>query len=146
MAVSEYELNAILDHCRSLIDAADQFEESATHRTEKARIAKAKWEGPFRGDFNFRLDEELADLANRARAFRSEADQWAQIWADTVNEMNERRRESAINEISSRRGFGESFVDVFVGDDSHEQVRPHEPVTVPTAESRYSATGGLEMF
>lgn len=146
MAVSQYELDAILDHCRSLIDAADEFDAAAGARADKASSAKTRWEGPFRREFNDRSDYESSDLDSRVRGFRTEADQWAQIWADTVNKINTERQQAAVDQISSNRGFGESFVDVFVGDDSHEQVRSVEPVSVPSEATRFAATGGLESF
>lgn len=146
MPVSEYELSAILDHCRRLIDAADQFDDAAGSRRNKAVTATEKWEGPFRVDFGQRFEYEAIDLAAKARSFRSEADEWANIWAETVNEINEQRRKEAVDQIKSQRSFGESFVDIFVGDDSGDQVRAYQPVTVPTEASRYAATGGLESF
>lgn len=146
MAVSEYELAAILDHCRALIDAADQFEDYASARADNARRAKVQWEGPYRDEFGSRFEEEADDLGRRVRGLRSEADDWAIVWAETVNTLNQERHQQAVDEISSNRGLGESFVDVFVGDDSSEQVRPYQPVSVPTRSSRYAATGGLETF
>ncbi len=146
MAVTDSELAAILDHCRSLIDAADQFEHAARARADRAIAAMRAWDGPHRDEFDFRFRGEADDLGDRVRRLRVEADAWAQVWADTVNETNRRRREDAVERISASRGVGESFVDLFVGDDSDQQVRDHRPVSVPLAVHRYAATGGLERF
>lgn len=146
MAVTSAELDAILDHCRSLIDAASDLSDEARARANKADIAGKKWEGPHYVTFTRRLDAEAQDLAARSRELRAEADAWAQAWADNVNRLNRQRREEAIDLISSQRGFGESFVDVFVGDDSGDQVRDYEPVSVPVEDNRYAPTGQLESF
>ena len=105
-----------------------------------------RWEGEFRDTFVIRMDHELIDLAARVNGLRAEADEWAAVWAETVNHVNQQRRADAVDRISDARGTGEQFVDIFVGDDSGEQVREVRPVPVPTAASRYAATGGLETF
>ena len=146
VVVTERELAAILDHCRSLIDAADEFAQAARGRAGKAALATAEWEGEFRETFVRRFDHEAEDLADRVSGLRADADSWAMAWADTVNELNRQRRQAAIDRISDTRGAGERFVDFFVGDDSSEQVRAVDPVPVPTAATRFAATGGLEWF
>ncbi len=146
MAVTEAELAAILDHCRALLDAADEVERAARARSARAETAARRWDGPHRDEFVVRLADEVDDLGDRVRRLRVEADAWAQVWADTVNELNRRRREEAVERVRSDRGVGESFVDLFVGDDSEQHVRGHHPVPVPTATSRFAATGGLEWF
>ncbi len=144
--VTEAELAAILDHCRALVDAADQLDRSSRERVGKATAATARWEGDFRDVFIQRFDHEADDLLDQARGFRAEADAWASVWATTVDHLNHQRRQAAVDRISDARGTGERFVDVFVGDDSGQQVRPVEPVLVPTAATRFAATGGLERF
>ena len=146
MPVTESELAAVLDHCRSLIDAGDQLEQAARERSRKAEVATGAWEGPHRLTFNDRYAEESEDLHRRIRGLRSEAHAWARIWAEAVNRINRERRERAVEEISSSRGIGESLVDIFVGDDSGDQVRAFQPVPVPTEATRFAATGGLETF
>ena len=86
------------------------------------------------------------DLAARSQGLIADAEAWARAWADTVNRINQQRRDDAVERERNSRGFGEQFVDIFHGDDSDQQVRPVELVSVPTAESRYAATGGLEEF
>jgi len=146
VAVTEWELVAVLDHCRSLIDAADQLGHVGRQRDWRAEAAVRHWEGPHRVTFDARYADESADLAHRASGLRSEADDWARIWAESVNRINQQRRQDAVDQISSQRSVGESFVDLFVGDDSGQQVRAFQAVAVPTAATRYAATGGLETF
>lgn len=146
MTVVESELAAVLDHCRTLIDASDQFDQAGQQRIRMYEVATSDWEGPHRLTFATRFTDESTDLAQRASGLRAEADAWARIWADAVNRINQERRQAAVDEVRSQRGLGESIVDLFVGDDSAQQVRPFHPVSVPTAATRFAATGGLETF
>lgn len=147
VSVGSYELTAILDHCRSLLDASHEVRSTANVRAFKAATAKRHWEGAFKIDFTNRFDAESDDLTARSRGLKEEADAWAEVWASAVNEENERRRQEAVDAVSDARGFGEKFGDFWIGhDDSGDQVRTVEPVSVPTAETRYAPTGGLEAF
>lgn len=146
MPVTEADLLAILRHCRNLLDAAEQVDAAAAERDRAAMDALAAWSGELADVFRTRRDDEAVDLATCASDLRADADAWAQVWADTVNEINTRRRADAVDQVRDRRGFGEQFVDIFHGDDSDAQVRSYEPIPVPTAASRYAATGGLETF
>ena len=62
------------------------------------------------------------------------------------NRVNRERRAEAVERLRRERGVGERFVDVFHGDDSDDLVRRVDQVLVPIAQTRYSATGGLEWF
>jgi hypothetical protein len=146
MAVTEHELAAILDHCRSLVDGAESLVDAVTARADRAAQALLRWDGEFRDQFVQRLDHEAIDLSARAAGLRAEADAWAAVWASTVNELNQRRREAAVDRVRDARGNGERFIDVFVGDDSSDQVRAFVPVSTPTAASGFAATGGLETW
>lgn len=146
MAVTEAELAAVLNHCRSLLDAAERLATARMTRGDEATQALGQWRGPYAEVFAGEVDAESRDWTVRVAGFRAEADEWAWVWADTVNRINRTRREAAVDEISSQRGFGETLVDLAVGDDSGEQVREFEPVGVPVAATRYRATGGLESF
>ncbi|MEL6980849.1 MAG: hypothetical protein AAFO29_00330, partial [Actinomycetota bacterium] len=130
--MTERELAAILDHCRSLVDAADNLTGTAAARAEQAGQALVRWEGEFRDLFINRVDHEATDLADRAIGLRAEADAWAGVWADTVNELNQQRRQDAVDRVSDTRGTGERFIDFFVGDDSSDQIRAFVPVPIPT--------------
>ena len=144
--VSEFELDAVLDHCRALLDAAEHAEAAGSARSVRVEAALVAWQGPFGRDFRSRAEQEADDLRDVVDGLRSEADEWAQVWADTVNAVNEQRHQARVDEISGARGFGERTFDHLVGDDSEDMVRDLERVSVPTAETRYAATGGLERF
>lgn len=146
MPVTEGDLVAVLHHCRALSDAADQLDAIAVERHDAGQDALADWTGDLADVFVARRDDEASDLASCAADLRADADAWAQVWADTVNDLNARRREGAVERLRAERSFGEQFVDTFVGDDSDALVRPWQPVTVPTSATGYAATGGLETF
>lgn len=146
MAVTERELAAILDHCRSLVGAAGELTSAAAARTDRATQALVRWEGEFRDQFIRRFDHEAEDIADRATGLRAEADAWASVWASAVNELNQQRRQVAVDRVRDDRGAGEQFVDFFVGDDSSEQVRAFVPVSAPTAATGFAPTGGLETW
>jgi len=144
MSLSESDLAQILAHCRDLLDASTQLNHLAVGRHERAWLTRRRWEGELEVTFGHRMQDEADDLSARSRELLDDADAWARVWADTVNELNRQRREAAVERRRSERGFGEQFVDIFHGDDSDDLVRSVEPVAVPTAQARYAATGGLE--
>ncbi|MGH1490131.1 MAG: hypothetical protein ACRBK7_12185 [Acidimicrobiales bacterium] len=146
MSVSEFELARILAHCRELLDAGSQLNNRAVGRHRVAADALRRWSGQHGETFRARLDDEAEDLSAVSRSLRAEADEWAWVWAQTVNDINRRRREAAVERAQELRGVGEQIIDVFHGDDSEQQVRSFDLVAVPTAASRYAATGGLETF
>lgn len=123
MAVTEWELGSVLDHCRRLLDAADQLDHVAHQRAEAGEAVTRRWEGPHRRTFDGRVGEESAALGRRARAMRAEAEGWARVWAHEVNRVNQERY-----------------------DLTHQPARPFQPVAVPTMATRFAATGGLELF
>lgn len=146
MTVTEDDLGLVLGHCRDLLSAADELREIARLRGEKAEGALRLWEGSHSRTFVVRKEEEDRDIGEQGAALRREADAWARVWADTVDRINGDRRAAAVEAERASRGSGESFIDLFVGDDSGEMVRSFVPVTTPTAETNYSATGGLERY
>lgn len=92
------------------------------------------------------MEQEAEDLTARSRELLDDADAWARVWADTVNQINQQRGDAAVQRLRDERGFGEQLVDVFHGDDSKDHVPTVQPVSVPTAQTRFAATGGLESF
>ena len=146
MSLSEFDLAQILAHCRDLLDASTQLNYLAVGRNEMAWRARRRWEGEHEVAFGLRMEGEADDLSARSRELLNDADAWARVWADTVNEINRQRREAAVEQRRAERGFGERFVDVFRGDDSEDLVRSVQLVVVPTAQTRYVATGGLELY
>lgn len=146
MSLSESDLAQILVHCRDLLDASTQLNVLAVGRHEAAANARRRWEGELEVAFGLRMEAEADDLSARSRELLDDADAWAQVWADTVNQINRQRREEAVERRRNERGHGERFVDIFHGDDSDDLVRSVQLVTVPTAPTRYAATGGLESF
>lgn len=146
MPFSLADLALILAHCRDLLDASAQLNHLAVGRHEAAFEARRHWEGEHEVTFGLRMADEADDLTARSRELLDDADAWAQVWADTVNQLNQQRRDAVVEQRRSERGVGEQFVDVFHGDDSDDLVRPFESVAVPTAQTRYAATGGLELF
>jgi hypothetical protein len=146
MPVSQTDLDAVLRHCRTLLDVADELSSITTARADAATGALQRWNGDYADQFRTRMDHESLDLRARDRQLRADADSWARIWAQALNEENHRRRQDAVQAERDRRGFGEQFVDIFHGDDSERQVRAYHNAPVPTAASRYQATGWLETF
>jgi hypothetical protein len=146
VVISEFELDAVLAHCRALLDVAGQVEVAGSARSVTVEAALVAWQGPFGRDFRVRAEREADDLRVVVDGLRGEADEWARVWADTVNAINEQRHQARVEEISAARGFGERTFDRLVGDDSEDMVRDLEWVSVPTADTRYAATGGLERF
>ena len=145
MPLSETDLAQVLAHCRDLLDASTQLDSLAVGRHGAAVEARRRWEGEHELA-GLRMEGEADDLTACSRELLDDADAWARTWADTVNQINRQRREAAVEQLRSERGFGERFVDVFHGDDSDGLVHPVELVAVPTAQTRYAATGGLESF
>ena len=146
MSLSETELAQILAHCRDLLDASTQLNLLASERHRAAVGARRLWEGEHETTFGLRMKNEANDLAALEGDLLADADAWAQVWADTVNQLNRQRRNDAVERRRNERGFGEQLVDIVHGDDSDALVRPLELVPVPTAQTRYTATGGLELF
>jgi len=146
MSLSEHDLAQILEHCRDLHDAAAQLNHLAVSRYAAADDARGTWQGEHEVTFARRMEAEADELTARSEGLVADADSWARVWADTVNQINQQRRDDAVERERNSRGFGEQFVDIFHGDDSDLQVRQIELVSVPTAASRYAATGGLEDF
>ena len=146
MSLSESDLAQVLAHCRDLLDASTQLEDLAVGRHEAAVEARHRWEGEHEVTFGLRMGSEADDLTACSRELADDADAWARIWADTVNQINRQRRDAAVEQLRRERGIGERFIDVFHGDDSDGLVPPVELVAVPTARTRYAATGGLESF
>lgn len=146
MSVSEADLLTILSHCRDLLAAANELEAIRGDRHERIGVATRQWRGPHARTFGQRIGDEGLDIDSRITGLKNDADEWASIWARTVNEINTARRDAAVDAERNSRSFGESFVDVFVGDDSNDMVRSYTPVDVPTAATNYAATGGLEYF
>lgn len=146
MPLSEADLAQILAHCRDLLDASTQLNHLAVGRYAAAFEARRRWEGEHEVTFGLRMSDEADDLTARSRELLDDADAWARIWADTVDQMNRRRRDDAVEQRRNERGVGEQLVDIVHGDDSDDLVRPFESVPVPTAQTRYAATGGLESF
>lgn len=146
MSLTEQELAPILVHCRELLFAEKQLEGIKGERAEKVEQALDHWQGSHGRTFSDRTEDEGRDIDARIAGLRTEADAWARAWADTVNQINGARREAAVEDERNSRGTGESFVDFFVGDDSDQMVRSYTQVEVPTAETQYASTGGLERF
>jgi hypothetical protein len=146
MTVSEDDLAAVLDHCRVLAAGADQLVAVARDRDAAVTVALVAWRGPLARAFAERSSEEAVDLAVVVRGLRDEADDWARVWADTVNAVNRARHDARVEEFSGARSVGERLVDVLVGDDAGDQVGPFVEVAVPTARAGFAPTGGLERF
>ena len=146
MSLSESDLAQILAHCRDLLDASMELNHLAVGRHESAWQARRSWEGELEVTFGRRMGDEADDLSARSRELFDDADAWAQVWAETVNRINRQRRDQAVEQRRNERGYGEQLVDVFHGDDSEGLVRSVQLVAVPTAHTRYAATGGLELF
>lgn len=146
MSLSEFELAQILVHCRQLFDASTQLNYLAVGRHRVAFDARRGWVGEHADTFGLRMEQEAVDLTARSRELLDDADAWARVWADTVNQINQQRRDAAVQRLRDERGFGEQLVDVFHGDDSKDHVPTVRPVSVPTAQTRYAPTGGLESF
>jgi hypothetical protein len=146
MSLSEDDLALDLAHCRDLLDASTQLNSLAVGRHETAWQARRRWESEHEVTFGLRMESEADDLSARSRELLDDADAWARVWADAVNRINRERRAEAVERLRRERGVAERFVDVFHGDDTDDLVRRVDPVLVPIAQTRYSATGGLEWF
>jgi hypothetical protein len=144
--MTDGDLEAVLIHARALVDGADQLDWVRSDRAAAATQALLRWQGPHADTFEARISEEDDLLQRRAQDLRREADEWAGVWAETVNRINAERHQAAVDEVRSRRGFGEQFFDMFVGDDSDQFVPPYHRVSVPSAATGFQATGGLENY
>lgn len=144
--MSEQELTEVLRHCRAMADAADDVQGLADRRADEAARTLSAWRGPHAEAFRSNLRSDDLSVRQCVLALRHEADSWAQLWADSINAENRRRHEAAVGEVSARRGLGEQLVDVFVGDDSADQVEEFIPVAVPSAERRYAPTAELVRY
>lgn len=143
MLMSEQDLADALRHCRTMADTAEELRSIANRRLEETTRMLQTWRGPHAETFRGGLQREGLLVQRCVDALRSEADEWARLWADTVNDENRRRHEAAVAAVSAQRGVGEHVVDLFVGDDSGGQVRDFVRVAVPTASQRYAPTGEL---
>ena len=144
--VGEEDLDLVLVHCRALLDGAEDLDGAQGDWSASADEALGAWTGPHARTFAARASDNHAAAAVCSGLLREEADQWAWVWAETVNMLNQQRRENAVADMSSTRGLGEQFGDLFLGDESGDRVAEFESVAVPRAENRYAATGGLVSF
>ena len=146
MSLYEADPAQIPAHCRDLLDALDPAEPSRGRSERRGVRGSPSLEGEHEVTCGLRMSDEADDLTARSRELLDDADAWARIWADTVDQMNRRRRDDAVERRRNERGVGKQIVDIFHGDDSDDLVRPFESVAVPMAQTRYAATGGLESF
>ena len=144
--VTDDDLEAVLRHCRALLDAANELDAVLSSRVAEAENVLRVWSGSHARTFAARATDEDTETRGCVVLLHQQADQWAQLWADTVNEINRRRRESAVAELSSSRGFLERGADLLLGDDSGDLTAEFVAVTVPRADQRYAATGELVTY
>ncbi len=129
MEVTDEELEAVLRHCRSLADAAEELEATGARLLTAAERALRAWTGPRADEFAAAVAEQETSLAAAGRALRAEADAWAQAWADAVNAQRARHQALAAAEGG-------------VGLLAHRAPGNDQPVPVPGVGTGYRPTGG----
>ena len=90
VTVTESELAAVLQHCRTLQAAADEVLATMDARRPWVEAALRSWRGPTLGWIRGAVADEEYRAQVCAARLRAEADGWAQFWADVLNAHNSR--------------------------------------------------------
>ncbi|QGG93641.1 hypothetical protein [Actinomarinicola tropica] len=128
-----FDFEGSLQLARQLWQLADLIQSEDADREVDADTATAKFEGPHADSFVARREQERTSRTTVISALRDDARNWAEAWATAMDQQNKNNRAARVEEIRENRGALERFGDLFVGDDSDEQVPMPDPVAVPSA-------------
>lgn len=131
--VVDFDFDGSLQLARQLWSLAASIQSEDGDRETDFDTAKAKFEGPHADSFVSRRDQERTDRTTVVEALRDDARNWAQAWATAMDQQNKNNRAARVEEIRENRSGWEKFGDVFVGDDSDDQVPMPDAVAVPSA-------------
>ena len=145
MTQVQFDYDGALRLARDLHATAQRLELLLTERDHRATTALRSWRGPHGDVFRARATTEDQEARSVVGALTVEALDWAQAWADAINEQNRRNRERRVQELSDARAIGERLVDLAVGDDSDQQVADLRYISVPRAPD-FVPTGSLQRF
>ncbi len=126
-----FDFDGSLALARRLWQLADLTDSTARARETAAGTAAKDWRGELVGQFDRRSTAELSALRQSADQLRAGARGWGRAWKEAMDENNRRRRARKVTEIRDSRSALERFGDIFVGDDSDEQVPAARTVAVP---------------
>jgi len=141
-----FDFEGSLTLARRLWALASTIEQSASSRATKVEVAQAKWEGPYRTDFDGRATDEATSSSRVVAALREEARGWADAWREAMEEQNRRNRAAKVTEVRDDRGWMERNVgDRIMGDDSDEEVPQCPTIATPQPPS-FLATADESLF
>jgi hypothetical protein len=127
-----FDFDGSLTLARRLWSLADLVDHDMARRGQAADIARARWRGPYRAEFDTRVDIEANSARRIAEGLREEAKGWAEAWREALEEQNRRNRAARVAEERNSRGWFERNIgDRFGGDDSEDQVPPCPTVPLP---------------
>lgn len=126
-----FDFEGSLQLAKQLWDLADALSLSRESRMTATREGASGWIGKYADDFSNRVGTEHETANQIERLMREEAQAWADAWRQAMDEQNRRNRAAKVDAVRQQRGWGEKMVDVFVGDDSEDQVTGFVPASTP---------------
>lgn len=132
---------------KRLWSLADDLASEDADRAGDAELALAKWRGALATEFAERRATEASNRDVADAALRADARQWAQNWAEAMNEQNRRNRAAKVTELRDARSGWAKFSDKYLWteDDSDERVGAADTVSVPIPPS-FEATATEQRF
>ena len=102
-------------------------------------MANKHWVGPHQETFDKDLRTDSTEEQSLIGLLEQAAKNWAQVWADTVNEENKARHDKAVDQADSTLEWLPGFSDRPVSDLKH-LAAPQEPEFEPPADAFYINT------
>lgn len=127
----EFDYDGALRLARALYDLSTWLERVGPGRRAAADGAQVAWRGPYGDDFRLRAAGDDDEAGRLSAALHAEALDWAQAWADAVNDQNRRSRDRRIAQIADARSWAQRAVDVLTFDHPDEHVAALTPVRPP---------------
>jgi hypothetical protein len=138
-----FDWDGSLSLARRLWTFADELDDLATSRRNRAEQALTTWSGVYGTEFAQRISDELQDLELAAGELRAAATAWGQAWASAINEQNRRLFARECDRIEGDRGFLDDVKGFFGGhDDLPPQPQEHGVPQPPY----FAATGSLVRY
>lgn len=140
-----FDFEGSLQLARTLWGLAEDLASAHAKRQAAAQNALRDWRGTYGQEFGSRQNDEAASHSHVAAALQEEARGWALAWKLAMDEQSDRLRQREVERRRAQRGFWEQVGDVFVGDDTEQQVAPAAEFSVPQPPA-FHATGSLARY
>lgn len=125
---------------RRLWDLADRLDTLGVARNRWGIEALVEWEGRLGDQFADRIDSETSGCARLSADLREAANQWAQAWADALNQQNRRLYARAVHRIRDDRGIVDSIIGGLFG---HDDLPPEPSLRSTPIAPAFLPTGGF---